>query len=387
MARVDVSPKVLIWAAERSGKNNTIEEKFPKWSVWITEEAKPTLKQLEEVAKATFTPLGYFFLPEPPSINLSIPHFRTIGVDVPETLDPSPDLLESVETMERRQAWIREYLIEQGYDSLRFVGAKTLNHSPSEIAQEIRKELGLESGWASSCRRWEDALRMLIQKVDDARITVVVNGVVGNNTHRKLSVDEFRGFVLVDEYAPLIFINGTDGKAAQMFTLAHELAHIWLGSSAAFDLKALQPADERIEQHCNLVAAEFLVPAIELREIWSYAQSKTEPFQQVAQYFKVSEIVAARRALDLKLISRDIFFSFYRDYVSFEKAKKDNQDSGGGNFYSTQTFRIGRFFAETTIRATAEGKLLYSDAYRLTGLKGKTFTNFAKRLGMGVTYE
>ena len=125
-------------------------------------------------------------------------------------------------------------------------------------------------------------------------------------------MSEFPGFVLVDEYAPLVFLNGADGKAAQMFTLAHELAHVWLGSSAVFDLRELQPAADEVEQACNRVAAEFLVPGDEMREVWSSVRYESERFQQIARRFKVSELVAARRALDLRLITRNEFLEFYR---------------------------------------------------------------------------
>lgn len=378
MTRVDVSPDILQWAAERSGKLDTIQDKLPNWAKWIKRESQPTFKQLENFAKMTSTPLGYFFLKEPPVERLPIPHFRTVNGNHPTTC-PSPDLLETVQTMERRQEWMREYLISQRYDLLGFVGSKRINDDPIQIAKEIKEELGLENGWAANCRTWEEALRLLFYKIEEARILLVINGVVGNNTHRKLDVNEFRGFVLVDEYAPLVFINGADGKAAQMFTLAHELAHVWYGVSAAFDLQELHPSSNDIEIACNIVAAEFLVPGVELLEIWSTVSDKSNRFQRVARHFKVSEIVAARRALDLNLIPKDQFFEFYNNRIAIQS----NKISSGGNFYSTQSFRIGRRFAETVVTATLEGKLLYNEAYRLTGLKGNTFSEFAARLGFG----
>jgi Zn-dependent peptidase ImmA (M78 family) len=381
MARIDVSPEILQWAADRSGKSKVIQENFPNWIKWINNESQPTFKQVEKLAKATSTPLGYFFLSEPPVERLPIPHYRT--TDDSQNNNPSADLLETVQTMERRQDWMREYLIDQKYEPIHFVETRNLTHSPYQIAKEIRSELGLKNGWAANCSTWQDALRMLLNKIEDIRILVVVNGIVGNNTRRKLDVNEFRGFVLVDEYAPLIFVNGADGKAAQMFTLIHELAHIWYGASAAFDLQKLQPSDNEIERACNIVAAEFLVPEIELRELWPNVQNGEERFQIIARRFKVSEIVVARRALDLQLIAKNEFFDFYENrYVrDFEEAQA--RDTSGGNFYATQSFRISNRFADTVIRATMGGQLQHHEAYRLTGLRGKTFSEFAVRLGFG----
>ncbi len=150
-------------------------------------------------------------------------------------------------------------------------------------------------------------------------ILVFVNGIVGNNTHLKLDVDEFRGFVLIDNFAPLVFVNGADAKSAQMFTLAHELAHVFVGSSAAFDLRNLESANEPTEQLCNQIAAEILVPENDARYISSNISKKEQIFQILARHFKVSELVAARRALDLNLISKPQFFDFYEAYLKREK--------------------------------------------------------------------
>ena len=218
--------------------------------------------------------------------------------------------------------------------------------------------------------------------MEDAGIIVTVSGIVGNNTRRKLDPSEFRGFVLVDEYAPLVFVNGADGKAAQMFTLAHELAHVWFGSSAAFDLRDMLPAPDTTEQACNRVAAEFLVPEFQLRQYWPSATRATEPFQAVARHFKVSVLVAARRALDLRLVTRNNFLEFYRAYLEDER-RRAATPSEGGNFYASQNLRLGRRFAEAVVRATKEGRLLYREAYQLTGLYGNSFERYAEALGLG----
>src|SRR5262245_6228966 len=263
MTKVEVKPELLRWARERSGlAESDLIERFPKYELWETGEASPTMRQLEAYAKKTLTPLGYFFLPEPPEEKLPIPDFRTVrdrGVR-----RPSPNLLETIHIMQRRQDWMHEYLVEQGASRLPFVGSVTLDSSQRDAARRIREAIGMTAGWAREHARWTDALLALRRATETIGIIVVINGVVANNNKRKLDPDEFRGFVLCDDYAPLVFINGADFKSAQMFTLAHELAHVWLGRDALFDLPELLPPDNQVERFCNGVAAEVLIPATDL---------------------------------------------------------------------------------------------------------------------------
>jgi len=381
MSKVAISEEILQWAVDRSGRSIVdLETKFPKISQWIIGKSRPTLKQLSELSKATFTPLGFFFLTEPPEEHLSIPHFRTLGDIKPSK--PSPDLLETIQLMQRRQTWMREYLIDEGQERLSFVKSSRLNESPQSVAQRIRKTLSFDDGWASRHATWREAIKALRLAMEMKGILVTVNGIVGNNTYRKLNREEFRGFVLVDDYAPLVFVNNDDYKAPQIFTLAHELAHIFFGSSAAFDLRGMQPADNPTEQACNRVAAEFLVPEERIRRLWATVHRGTKPFQNLAREFKVSKLVIARRALDLELIKKSVFLDFYRDYRG-EGNRIVAKPPSGGDFYNNQNFRVGRRFATTVVRAAKEGKLLYSEAYRLTGLYGKTFEHYSALLESG----
>lgn len=161
---------------------------------------------------------------------------------------------------------MREYLIEMGAEPLSFVSSEKNSDDFLKVAQLIRDKLGLGESWFERRINWSTAFRELIEKVEEIGINVVMNGVVGNNTPRKLDPEEFRGFVLIDEYSPFIFINRNDYISARIFTLVHELAHIWLGSSAAFDLRELQPADNITEILCNRIATELLVPGDLLKE-------------------------------------------------------------------------------------------------------------------------
>jgi Zn-dependent peptidase ImmA (M78 family)/transcriptional regulator with XRE-family HTH domain len=376
--RVDVKPELLRWARERARLSvEDLLHRFPKLREWEASEAKPTFRQLEAYADTTNAPFGYFFLPDPPEEPLPIPDFRTLG-DKP-IRRPSPNLLDTIFDMQRRQDWLREERIEEGQEPLPFVGSATTDAAPARIAVAIRRALGLAGGWADLHGTWSDALRALRDRAELAGIVVAINGVVGNNTRRKLDPEEFRGFVLPDPHAPFVFVNGSDGKAAQMFTLAHELAHLWIGEAGVFDLRDMQPAPDPRERFCNAAAAEFLVPEDDLLRVWGEVGETRAPFGALARRFKVSELVAARRALDAQLIGRDTFFLFYRAYQDDERRRAARQASGG-NFYATQNSRIGRTFAEAVVRAVREGRLLYTEAFELTGLRGATFDRYAATL-------
>jgi Zn-dependent peptidase ImmA (M78 family)/transcriptional regulator with XRE-family HTH domain len=383
MSTVAIQPSLLRWARERAGLGMaTLEAKFPRYPSWEAGEAAPTLKQLETLAHKTMTPLGYFFLPEPPEERLPLPDFRTVR-DQGVYQRPSPNLLETIQMMQRRQDWLRENLIELGHEALAFVGAAKLSDNPERVAHDIRRQIGIGDSWANDHSTWTDALRDLRHRIEAAGVVVTINGVVGNNTHRALDPEEFRGFVLSDPVAPLIFVNGADAKSAQMFTLAHELAHLWIGSDGVFNLLELQPSNDEVEQFCNRVAAEFLIPSAELARIWPQSAGAERRFNNIAARFKVSPIVAARRALDLGLINKSEFFSFYNDYKN-EERRRSAKKSSGGDFYATQEVRVGRRFGEAVTRAAREGRILFTDAYQLTGLYGQTFDRFAKGVGVSL---
>ncbi|MBX7209935.1 MAG: ImmA/IrrE family metallo-endopeptidase [Verrucomicrobiaceae bacterium] len=380
MPRVQIQPQLINWACERSGlEMSVLTSRFPRLEEWKSGQLQPTLKQVEDLARATLTPIGWLFLPKPPTEPLPVPDFRTVG-DRP-VKRPSAALLETIYAMQRRQEWLRDHLVEDGEEPVPFVGSVTLSTSPTHAATVIRETLGIVDGWAEEHSTWEGALLGLRRASEAVGIIVVINGIVGNNTHQALDPAEFRGFVLCDSYAPLIFINGADAKSAQMFTLAHEIAHLWLGKDGVFNLPNLQASSDAVETFCNRVAAEVLIPSVELLRCWPEEKSKAEPFQALARRFKVSPLVAARRVLDSGLIERAVFLRFLKEYEEDER-RKAAKKSSGGDFYKTQETRIGRRFGLAVIRAAREGRLLYRDAYRLTGLSAKTFDQYAEGLGI-----
>ena len=379
--QITLQPDVLRWARERAKLQP--EELAKKMGVKRHERVLEwerdgviSVAQVDKLAKCTYTPLGFLYSKEPPDDRLPIADFRTREGTPP----PSPDLLDTVYLMQRRQGWMRDELIEDGAEPLDFVGAYGLDSRPRHVASAMREALQLPNGWAQAEGTKSDALRRLRSRFDAAGVLVCFNGVVGNNTHRKLNRNEFQGFALADEYAPLVFVNNADFRAAQIFTLAHELAHLFIAKTGVSTLEALQPSPDDTEKFCDKAAAEFLVPAEELRAFWSRSGTNN-PLQAVATKFKVSSIVAARRALDLKLISADTFFNFYRANAKEWDGNQPREDDGG-NFWNTQKWRIGPRFATAIVRAVKEERMLYREAYNLTGLWGDTFEDMPEKLGV-----
>lgn len=368
--------QIVNWAIARAGFSvQQFAEQNPEIKIldWIENRKQPTITQLEKFSNKVHLPFGYLFLTEPPKESLPFPFFRTGKIN---TTQVSTEVYDTIQIIQRRQDWLKDYLIEtEGSQPLTFVSQFSIESGANNIAKSIKRSLQLKDDWAVQFSTVIDARNALIEKIENLGIIVTVAGYVGNNTKRTIPVDECRGFVLVDEYVPFLFVNNKDAQTAQIFTLIHELVHVWLGKSAGFDLNGLLPANDPIEKLCDEIAASILVPQNLFDNKWEL----TNNFHSLSMYFKVSPIVIARRALDLKKINKDVFFSFYNSY----KIKGNDNDndivSGGGNFYHTAKWRLSPRFMGYINQAVENGDLLYTEAYRLTGLTGKTYPEFLKQ--------
>jgi Zn-dependent peptidase ImmA (M78 family) len=381
MNRVAIQPQLLRWACERAGVDRAdVEQKFPQFQAWETGAAQPTLKQLESFARATYTPIGYLFLPEPPVEKIPIPDFRTPSNE--RIGHPSPDLLDTIYVCQQRQEWFRNYARTTGEKPLAFVGSACVQDEVIAAAARIRTALGFDINQRRQMPTWTDALRHFIEQADGLGILVMCNGVVHNNNYRHLDPKEFRGFAMADDLAPLVFVNGADTKAAQMFTLAHELAHIWLGQSAVSDSQPTILPDEQVERWCNQVAAELLVPLEAMRSEYNSESILPEETTRLARRFKVSTLVILRRILDVGGLNQQEFWGAYHAEVERLRAIPR---SSGGNFYLTQAARVSKRFAAALVTSTLEGQTRYNDAFRMLGFsKLSTFKELGRSLGVGL---
>ncbi len=381
MVRVTVAAPLLAWARERSGlSHGDLSRRFPKLAEWENGEAAPTLKQLEDFATATHTPVGYFFLPKPPEIPLPLPDFRTRRDEA--VRQPSADLLDTIFQCEQRQEWYRDYARVNLEGPLELVGSLTVSADVAAAAAVMREALSFEVGERGAS--WTESFRHLADQAEELGILVMVNGVVGSNTHRQLNPDEFLGFALVDDYAPAVFVNGSSTRAAQIFTLAHELVHIWLGQPALDDpdpgdLSSASGHD--IERWCSQVAAEILVPATALAQQFRHTADLTVELDRLARSFKVSTLVILRRIREAGYLDSEQYWPAYQAELARVRALIGETGSGG-NFYNTQPVRTSKRFTRALIASTLEGQTLYRDAFQLLGFrKVSTFNELAHRLG------
>src|SRR5919108_3540181 len=372
MVQVEVRPELLRWARERAGLDlGVLTHRFPQLADWERGTVRPTLKQIEHFAKVAHTPVGYLFLQGPPIERVPIPDFRAVGNNHIER--PSPDLLDIIYLCQQRQEWYRDFARSMGDEPLAFVGSLRVTGDVVQMAARIRHALGFDVDERRRIPSWTDALRRLIEQADAMGVLMRVSGIVGSNNRRKLDPKEFRGFALADDLAPLVFINGADTKAAQMFTLAHELAHIWLGQSAVSDAQASWVPDgsdtkvslaleDQVERWCNQVAAELLVPLEVLRSEYDQRADTHHETERLARRFKVSTLVILRRIHDAGgLTSEQLWAAYDAELQRLQTIPKGS----GGDFYLTLGARVSKRFARALVVSTLEGRSSFTEAFRL----------------------
>ncbi len=375
-----LKPDVLRWVRKKAGlSEDALADKIGVL-VRIVKDWELTgsipFPLVEKLAEKTRTPFGYLFLPTPLQPNLPIADFRRI-TDA-SSLEPSNDLLDVIHMAQLKQSWYREYLIANGKKPLSFVGKSSLDTPARETAEDIRKTLNIGPALAQTTRTWEDAIKCTTDAAEDCGLLILRSGYAGEDTSRKLNVDEFRGFALSDEYAPLIFVNGADAPAAQIFTIAHEIAHIWVGETGVSNLDMTYSVGDKLETYCNSVAAEVLLPLEELQVSWKGEINDISEIDRLSKEYKLSRIVVARRGRDAGKLTESRFKSYYRMIAS------STTKAGGGNYFIKEQYKHSRRFSIAIIQESIAGRTPQRDAMQLLGIKKEaTFQKYAKELQKG----
>jgi Zn-dependent peptidase ImmA (M78 family)/DNA-binding XRE family transcriptional regulator len=382
MTSVAITGKVFRWARERAGFSDEklakrVHAKPERIRAWETGKEYPNFQQVRKLASVLSIPLGYLFLSQPPKITIPIADFRTLTGK--EKAEISVDLQSVLDDALRKRDWYQEWRQQEGVEPLAFVGKFSIRSKPADIVEDMRQVLEIAQGFAADMKAWDHHLREFIKKVEGAGILVLQSGIVGSNTHRKLSVEEFRGFALADNLAPLIFINAQDATAARIFTLAHELIHIWTGTSGISNpYFSLEQGDiEQTEKLCNQAAAEFLVPHELFAKHWRRFDDALDNAQRLARYFRISAQVILRRAFESGFIS---FEEYHHAFQEALKASKQPVKGSGGDFYATLFTRNSRRFTTELLSAVNSGKISYLDGARLLNTRPNRLVNAMEKM-------
>jgi Zn-dependent peptidase ImmA (M78 family) len=369
-----IEPEVLRWALDRARADqadlasaaNTSEAIVDSW---LDGTKKPTFNQARKIATRLKLPFGFLFLATPPPSTLPIPDFRTLASAV--LREPSADLQDVILATLRKQEWMSEYLRRNHGEPVEVVGLGA-HRTVTMVASQIRSALKLNAS-AGRPGSSDAYLRWLVERTEGLGVNVLRNGVVGNNTHRKLNVQEFRGFCLSDDYAPFIFINGADAPNGQIFTLIHEVAHIWRGDTGVSGGPV--GIQKGAEAFANEVAAEVLVPSAEFEAFWDGGVEVADALDQASGHFRISRYVIAIRAFESGFIDRDQLDALIEEYESGVR-----RGSSGGDFYRTLIARNGKSFTSGVIEAVGRQGLLLRDAAGLLDAKPSHLPKVAQTL-------
>lgn len=381
---VEVKPEIIRWILQTIQFDSVASSAIDLLNKWQTGEKTPTFNQVEEISKKTNVPFGYFFLDKPPVEECPIVEYRTVNsLTIPE---PSRNLIDTLDLMTDIQNWMTEYVVENGQEELNYVGSAVNISDNIRIAQNIRKTLGIDKEWYACGGNAGDSFRYLKSRLDEVGIIVMMSGIVGNNTRRKLNVDEFRAFTLVNKLAPLIFINTCDTDAGKLFSLLHELAHVWIGVNSFYnDSISNGDTDNANEIICNAVAAEILVPNDVFLTKWDGINgSSSEKIEALSKVFRCSQYVIARRALDNNKITKktyaEIIVVLTEQFRKWKEQQKANK-TPGGDFYRTLGSKLDHRFVYALASSAKEGRTLYTEVYRLTNTNRKTFGKLLADIG------
>lgn len=386
---VNISPAILDWVMTHVQFDMLPPQIVNNLNQWSSGNKIPTFNQVQKTSKATGIPLGYFFLQTPPNEDLFLVEYRTI--ESVALKNPSRSLIDVMHDMELVQEWTRDYLISEGFSSVPFINAVNKQTNITDFAKFIRNTLNLTNNWFNKSRTPDESFRLIRTAVSDVGVVVMMSGIVGNNTHRPLDINEFRAFAMVDDYAPLIFINSNDSINGKLFSILHEFAHICIGENSLFNDRYSNSTEVKTtEIICNAVAAEILVPQSIFIDEWNKVIKEmdiTQTIHSLSQKFKCGATVMARRALENKFINSEQYNEIAQYAVKLyneNQQKKKQSKDGGGDYYRTLANRIDHRFFKMLVNSIAEGKTLYSDAFRLTNTNRSTFATLVENVGGGI---
>ena len=363
--KANITPNVLRWARESARMPLEIAVgKIPRLTVeklkeWEDGTSQPTIRQAQTLAKAYKRPFALFFLPEIPRDFLPLQDFRKKGA---KALTTSSIFI--IREIQQKQAWLSDVYIDNNEPKLAFVGRFSISNSPLQVANDVLNTLGINP----SDYKTENPIREWINAAESKGIFISRSSFI--HSRLKLDSKELQGFVISDRYAPFVFVNSDDWNAPQLFTLVHEIAHIWIAETGISNYIEHEFIDKEnfhpIEIFCNEVAANALIPSEIILNINPTIYQNAKDVYKIARTLGVSSFAFIIRALRLNLISNTVYQKLKReaeiDYLAFLKREeekkvrqKERDKPSGPNYFFLQLNRNSRLFTQTVLDAFRGG--------------------------------
>ncbi len=379
---INVTPEVILWALDWAPEGRVDEKTRLRALSWANGEKKPTIPQLREFSKKTCVHIGSFFCKEPPSVDCDLFRCRAFGDGAKR---PSLNLADIITDMEFAQGWMSDYMQHEEYEPQSIVGSAKETDDVVATAGKIREYLELDNDWAARFKDAGAAFRFLKEKTDRCIILVMTSEVAEEDYTRPLDPEEFRAFSIVDEWAPLIFVNENDGDELKLFSLLHEIVHVWLGKSDLFDWNGNMPTDKDIdgmsetERFCFSVATELLLPKRVFLRMWGeYEGCLQERVEKISREFNCDISVVARRARDYSLVSEaeyeEIAKGVERKPHVFKRRKTRSE-----SYYDLRCYELSASLLWALCSGIFEGYITYTEAFHLTNTDRNSFHEVVKR--------
>lgn len=387
--RIKVNPKVLNHYIEKSEISIEIirnRSNLKKIEQWLSGDVSPTFNQLNQLAKILRVPYTYLIIDEVIVDNLPLLDFRTLNsIDSEKT---SRDLIDTIKQIEKRNEFIVDYRKDNGFEPYDYVGAFKVTSNINEVTTYIRKTLKIEKFWQLSLNRNSNSYNFFRDKLRDIGVQIFKSGYVNRNTKRTLEIDEFRAFVIVNKYAPTIFINSNDSTNGMLFSLLHEFAHILLGQSNIFnvnDTDYYKNTHMDVEKYCNEIAGEIIVPKSNFSSEWEKTYGIPETYSKIenlAYVFKTSKTVIARKALSLSLIDNQLYNEIAaenrEEYLTYKKELR--KKTGGPDYWNVQFDKMDPNFYASVYNSFQSGNIEYTEAKNILDFKNrKEFKRYNER--------
>jgi Zn-dependent peptidase ImmA (M78 family)/transcriptional regulator with XRE-family HTH domain len=331
---------------------------------------QPSPSQLSRMAKAYRRSLLVFYLSSPPRTGDRGQDFRRVRDSQRLPYDANLDAL--LRDVKSRQDLVRSVLEDLESEPVTFVGSADISMPVAFLARTITNTIGFSLVDFRAAKSADHAFAYLRSRIEANGVFVLLIGDLGSY-HSKVSPDVFRGFAIADKRAPFAIVNDQDAPAARSFTVVHELAHIWLGESG---ISGGTATTNRIEQYCNDVAAEVLLPSPDfnppalntLDEMLTYVSTEAQKFNlsraMIAyRLFRRGTIVAAEyHGLAERLREQ------WLEYKA-RTAAKQRESETGPSYYVVRRNRLGPALLDLMRRSLSEGAITYTKAGRVLGVK------------------